>query len=231
MHNSKVAYLKSPQIPAKKEFYEKYWFKAFLKLLGFICGRLPPLRSYIAKTAGGMLGRAHQNYKNGNLIEVYQICADGLKKFFHKTDSLGHYDWWEFMKYGVCAADQLDDSEKKEALILIAENGVRPFEGQSVAFSFCIFSRWKYKEKNYDAAVSFAKQAVEADASYAEGHALIGWYKLFIDQSDPRDNFIAAINCDKEYLNKIINAPEMANFPNIISDLRKVKLLKKESRP
>ena len=44
--------------------------------------------------------------------------------------------------------------------------------------------------------------------------------------ADPLEHFVTAIKCDKEYLSKLINAPEMANFPNIISELRKLKLEK-----
>jgi hypothetical protein len=226
MTKSNVTFLQLPPTPYKKEFYEKYWFKFFTKSLNLVLNLFPPLRRYIAKTASGMLGRAFQCLKAENYDEAYQLCSAGLIKFRHKTDSLGHYDWWEFMRYGTNAAEHLEEIDKKEDLISLAEKGIQPFEGFGVAYSYCLFSRWKYQEKDYDSAITFAERAVKADESYAEAHALVGWYKLFIDQSDPLEHFVTAIKCDNEYLSKLISAPEMANFPNIISELRELKLVK-----
>ncbi len=135
------------------------------------------------------------------------------------------------MRIAVYAVNNLDDNEQKEKLIKLAENGVQPFEGFSVAASVCIFSRWKCKEKDYDAAIAFAERATKADESYAEGHALLGWYKLFIEHSDPIEHFKDAVNRDSDYLAKITNAPEMKDFPNIISELRKLKILKRQAGP
>jgi len=226
MINSKVTYLKSQPTLGKKEFYEKFWFKAFVKALNFTLNIFPPARRFVAKTASGMLGKVYQCLKVGNYNEAYQLCSAGLIKFRHKTDSLGHYDWWEFMRYGTAAADHINEIDKKENLISLAEKGIRPFEGFSVAYSYCLFSRWKYQHKDYDAAISFAKRAIKADGSYAEAHALLGWYKLFIEQSDPIEHFKAAILCDGDYLTKITQAQEMKGFPNIISAIRKLKVCK-----
>jgi tetratricopeptide (TPR) repeat protein len=228
MNTPKITYIDYIAKPVKKEFYETKWFNSLLKITSVVLNHIPPLKRYIAKTASGMIGRAHQNLKAGNFNEAYQICLDGLKKFGDKTDWQGNYDWWEFMRYGAFAANKLNEIFKKNELLSIANDRNDNFSGFGVADAFCIFSRWKYQQKEYDDAVEFAERALKADDTYAECHALLGWYKLFIEQSDPIEYLKSSILCDNNYLHRIVNDPEMEKFPNIISELRDFKIVKKK---
>jgi hypothetical protein len=229
MNNTKITYLNYKSKPVKKEFYETKWFNHSLKIASLVLEHFPPLKRFIAKTAGGMLGRARQNFKAENFNEGYQICIDGLKIFGDKNDWQGNYDWWEFMRYAAFAADKLNEKDKKDELLSIANDRIEIFDGFGVADTFCRFSRWKYQQKEFEAAIEFAERALKADDTYAECHALVGWYKLFIEQSDPIEYLKAAIECDNSYLHRIINDPEMGKFPNILSKLRSFKMVKNKS--
>ena len=231
MKNPKVTVLEGVRQSNEKEFYERWWFKGFVRALSSLVNKIPPLRRYLSKTASGMLGISYQYLKAKNYAEALRICNEGLIRFRNKTDCLGHYDWWEFMKYAACAAYNLDDNEQKLSLISMGENGIEPFEGNAVAVSFCYFSRWRFQEQDYEAAIDYAQRAKNADAKCSEAHFLLGWYALFIDQSDPVEHFRTAIAYDNEYLARITSEPAIEEFPHIIGELRKLSIVREEIEP
>ena len=89
MNNTKITYLNYNPKPVKKEFYETKWINSLLKIASVILEHFPPLKRFIAKTAGGMLGRARQNFKAENFNEGYQICIDGLRNLGRKLIGKG----------------------------------------------------------------------------------------------------------------------------------------------
>lgn len=88
--------------------------------------KIPPFRKYIADSVGGM------------------------------TSFMDHHNWWRFMKHGVDSAKHINDKEVRVKLVEYANTGIEPYEGYDVAYSYLEFSRWKYEEDNYDAAIKFA---------------------------------------------------------------------------
>jgi tetratricopeptide (TPR) repeat protein len=221
----KVVYLTEFKYPKKQEFYEKWWFKSLLNCGAIIIKCIPPLKRYILSTASGKLGLCNRLYREKKYDKVLEICKDSLIKYRDKTDWLGHYDWWEFMRYAVYAADALKDGNQKSYLISLAKDGISPFKGFSVATSYCYFSRWKYSEGDYDNAIQYAETAEKADDKSADAKFILGWYDLFIKNVDPLEHFKAAIKNDIKYLATIINEPAIKDFPHIIAELKKLKLI------
>lgn len=128
------------------------------------------------------------------------------------------------MKNAVYCAHMLDNHRHRNKLVCMAENGVHPMNGYDVAYCFCYFSKWKYVEGRYDLAIDYARRARMAEKSWGEPDFLLGWYALFIEQSDPTDHFLTAIKKNAEYLTIITHDPILAEFPNIIDQVRALRV-------
>jgi tetratricopeptide (TPR) repeat protein len=163
--------------------------------------------------------------------EAFSICAEALSKFRNSTSLLAHYNWWEFMKYAAGAADHPDDGDKKALLISMAEHGFPPFKGDGVAPSFCLFARWRGGVGDYEGAMKYANRAKDADGTCPEAHALLGWYSLLADESDPIEHFKNAIKCDIRYLQLITNEPLVREYPLIVKELKKLFVVRDERKP
>jgi len=229
--SEKVIVLKSLKDKKAKEFYETWWFRAISWLQRFLVRNVPPLRCYIGNTANGMQWRAYCGLKEMKYEEAFSICTEGLLRFRNCTGPFAHYNWWEFIRYAALAADKLDNGEKKAQLVLVAENGFPPFKGDGVAPSFCLFARWKGAEGDYEGAIEYARRAKQATETHAEAHALLGWYSLFVDESEAVEHFRNAIRYDGRYLHLITNEPVVREYPSIIKELRKLSVVRDERKP
>ena len=224
MKSSKVIPISETKHVEEKPFYEQRWFKGLGRVLSLLF-KIPPIRRYFSKTISGMLARTFKSMKEGDYEEALRIAHLGMSKCRTSKDLLAAWHWWEFMSYAVRSTDRLDNSEQKALLVSLAEDGLKPAKGYYPAYCFCHFSRWKYREGDFGAAVDYARKAKEAEESYAEADFLLGWYALFIYQEDPISHFKSAIENDKEYLYRITHEPELMGFPQIIQELQDLRLV------
>jgi hypothetical protein len=224
MKNSKVIPISEIQHVEQKPFYEQRWFRGLGRVLSLL-GKVPPIRRYFSKTVSGMLVRTFKAMKDGDYEEALRIAHLGINKCRTSKDSLAPWHWWEFMSYAVRSTDRLDNSKQKALLMSLAEDGLKPAKGCYPAYCFCYFSRWKYLEGNFGAAVDYARKAKEAEELYAEADFLLGWYALFIYQENPISHFKSAIEKDRKYLYRITHEPELIGFPHIIQELKDLQLV------
>ena len=124
------------------------------------------------------------------------------------------------MHFAVDNLDKCGDQEKMEEVIELARNGVEPFQGYYVARSFLAFSRWKYREGDYDGAIEFAESAASADDTWAEPDFVLGWYHLVLGGGDPMRHLTRAIRKDHRILFRIANDSECRKHPHIVQRLK-----------
>ncbi|MET0010759.1 MAG: hypothetical protein ABW109_23130, partial [Candidatus Thiodiazotropha sp. 6PLUC4] len=127
---------------------------------------------------------------------------------------------WQFMKHGVDSAKHIEETDLKEKLILFANEGIEPFEGYDVAYSYLEFSRWKYHENRYNEAVSYAKIASDADVTWAEPEFILGWYGLLLSKGNAEQHLGKAIERDQRIIFRIANDEICKQYPHIINKLK-----------
>lgn len=220
----KVAYITGFKPKDNKEFYEKFWFKYIATGIVLILRIIPPFQRYIENSASWMLGMISIHERKGEYEQAMKLARAGLEKCQSSTDALGKWDWWQFMCHAAHVAHKLNMSEERERLISIAENYGKTVEGYYPACASCYFSRWRYEQGDYDAAIEYAQEAKSADKEYAESDFLLGWYALFVKQDNPIEYFKSAIRKDKTYLGRITHDPALKPFRNIIEELKEFKV-------
>ena len=232
MEKSQLHILPGTKPVQKKPFHERRWVKLSLMVVSVIM-KIRPIQRYIDNTCAGMKGLISRCLREKNYEEALSIAHAGMRK--SRQDShrmLAQYDWWNFMYYAVCCAEELGSVDEREKLISIAESGFEPFQGFYAACTFCFFSRWMYEVKNYDAAIEYARRAINADGKLAEADFLLGWYALFLDQQDPTEHFRSAIMKDNTYLAKIVHEPALnEQFPHLIDQLRNLSVVRNNDKP
>ena len=127
-------------------------------IIGFIrlLSKIPFIRRKLNNSMGGTAGRIFSCWEREDYKRATEISIEALERFKNKKDLCGpdmsHHHWWSFMKHGVDSAKHIEEKDLKEQLIAMANEGLNPFEGYDVAYSFLEFSRWKYNENKYDEA-------------------------------------------------------------------------------
>ena len=128
------------------------------------------------------------------------------------------------MRLAARSLEECGDQEKWSTLEEMARNGVEPFEGYEAAGSFLAFSRRKYDEGDYDAAIENAEAAARADETWAEPNFALGWYYLVLGRGDALEQFTQAIHKDHGILFRIANDSECRQHPHIIQRLKELSI-------
>lgn len=190
--------------------------------------RIPPIRRWLANSIGGMQQALVRCFQAEDYEKAAKIAIYALKKLRHKTSLLflfsPHHHWWEFMKFAVQSLERCESKEMRDEVIGLAKDGIEPFEGHDVAYSFDRFSRWRYEEKDYDTAVNFAEIASKADETWADSDLLLGWYNLALDRGDPVPHLRRAIKKDHRILFRISQDPLFSRYPHIIGQLKNLAI-------
>jgi hypothetical protein len=221
--HEKIVYMTGVQPKRNKEWYERFWFKCIATGIAVVFRAMPPLRRYVENSASWMLGMISVHERKGEYEKALQLAHAGLEKCKNSTDTLDEWDWWQFMCHAAHIAHILNMGDERERLISIAEHHGKSVEGYYPACAFCYFSRWRYEQENYEAAIKFAQLVKAGDENYAEPDFLLGWYALFVKRDNPIEYFRSAIRKDKSYLGRITHDPALKPFANILEELTKLE--------
>ena len=207
--------------------YKPIRHSRLLRLAVWLVGlvrKIPYFNKMINESEGGLSGRIFRCQADGNHAQATRLAIFALEKFRHKKSRLApgldHHNWWRFMQHGSQSAGQTDQAELKEKLILLAKDGIEPFEGVFVAKSYLEFSRWRYRAEVYDQAIEFAEIAAEADPTWAEPDFLLGWYGLVLGTGNAENHLSRAIEKDQRILFRIANNDICKQYPSIIRKLK-----------
>ena len=220
----KVAFITDFQPKQDKQWYEKFWFRLIATGIGVIFRIIPPFQRYVEKSASWMLGMISVHERKGEYEKALELAHAGLEKCQNSADTLGEWDWWQFICHAAHVAHNLELHDERERLISIAEQRRKTVDGYYPGVAFCYFSRWRYEQGDYDAAIKFAEQAKAEDEDYAEPDFLLGWYTLFVKRDNPIEYFRRAIRMDKSYLGRITHDPALKPFPNILEEITKLEV-------
>jgi len=204
-------------------FKEPRFTKFFIWLIRQFA-RIPYIQNKINNSSGGLSGSIFRCWECNDYTKATNIAIHALERFRHKKDKLcpgmEHHNWWSFMKHGVDSAKRIEDKELKEKLIIFANDGITPFEGYDVAYSYLEFSRWRYRENNYEEAVKYAEVASQADDTWAESEFILGWYGLLLSTGNAEEHLCNAIERDQRILFRISNNEICKQYPSIINKLK-----------
>jgi hypothetical protein len=184
-----------------------------------------PIPMHLADRTGPLLVTVSRLLKAAEYGEALALSHQGLQCCGQSKDAKLRSRWWQFLSCAVYTVEMLDRAEEREKLISLAKAYRVQDRGHSVAYCFSHFSRWKYAERDYGTAMTYAEIACDADRTFAEAHFLLGWYALFLRQTDPLEHFRSAVKHDPRYLERIRRDPELSNFPDLIENLRRPRLL------
>jgi len=208
----------------RKRPFKEPRFTAFFIWVIRLFSKIPYIRKKINNSAGGLSGSIFRCWSKKDYKKATEISIFALERFRNKKDWLGpdmqHHNWWQFMKHGVDSAKNIDEPELKSKLIIIADNGPKPYEGYDVAYSYLEFSRWKYQDNNYEDAIKYARLAASADNTWAEPEFILGWYSLLLGKGNAEEHLSNAIDRDKRILFRVANNEVCKQYPHIINKLK-----------
>ena len=130
--------------------------------------------------------------------------------------------WWFFAGLAVENLSASGDNDGMERLIVMARDGVPPFEGYEVAQTYLALSRWKYKQEDLDAAIGFAEQAAKADATWADPNFVLGWYCLVMGRDGASDYLAKAVEIEPGIYARIAKDPVCGRHPHITARLKRL---------
>src|SRR3989344_1271724 len=207
----------------RQPFKEPSFTRFFVSLIRLI-EKIPPVKRYIADSAGGLSGRIFRCWENKEYEKATQIAIYALGKYRQKKSKLlpfmHHHTWWSFMKHGVDSAKMIENDELREKLIEFANIGIEPFAGYDVGYSFLEFSRWKYQANHIKDAVKYAEVASKADNTWAEPDFILGWYGLLLGAGNAEEHLSRAVEKDQRILFRIANNDVCKQYPHIINKLK-----------
>lgn len=225
MGDSKIIHLPRESRATKERLFDRLRRPTLRHILS-ILKQMLPIPSYLLDYTGPYLVTVSRLIKAGRHGEALSLSHEGLDTCDELVEAKGRSRWWQFLSCAVYCAEMLDREEERERLLSLGKARRGRDEGRDVAYCFSHFSRWKYVDGDYDTAIAYAEIARGADRSFAEAHFLLGWYTLFVRESDPIEHFRAAIENDGAYLARIVHDPEIVNFPHLRAQLRKPRLVK-----
>jgi len=225
MGDSKIIHLPRESRATKERLFDRLRRPTLRHILS-ILKQMLPIPSYLLDYTGPYLVTVSGLIKAGRHGEALSLSHEGLDTCDELGDAKGQSRWWQFLSCAVYCAEMLDREDERERLLSLGKARQRRDKGRDVAYCFSHFSRWKYVDGDYDTAIAYAEIARGADRSFAEAHFLLGWYTLFVRESDPIEHFRAAIENDGAYLARIVHDPEIVNFPHLRAQLRKPRLVK-----
>ena len=209
----------------KKPFKEPWFTGIFIGIFRLIA-KIPFIRRKLNNSIGGLSGNIFscwekQDYKKATEISIYALERFRCKKDRWFPDMM-HHHWWSFVKHGVDSAKHIDVQELNEKLISLAKDGIEPFEGYDVAYSFLEFSRWEYARSNNAIAFKYAEIASKADETWGEPDFVLGWLSLVLGKGRAEYYLRKAISKDKRILFKISSNSICKQYPNIINKLKEM---------
>lgn len=196
------------------------FFVGVIRLLA----KIPYVKKKLNNSSGGLAGSIFSSWESKDYKRATEISIYALERFRHKKDRLvphmAHHNWWSFMKHGVDSAKHIEDKDLKDKLVTLASNGIEPFEGYDVAYSYLEFSRWEYQENKYEEAVKYAEVASNADSTWAEPEFILGWYGLLLSKGNAEEHLNKAIERDHRVLFRIVNNEICKQYPHILNKLK-----------
>lgn len=186
--------------------------------------RLGFMRRWYRNSWQGRAGSISALANRGEHDKAAALAIEALKEYRHAPDSTwtvsGRDVWWYFMQLAAFSVDKCGDREKREALIGLARHGVRPINGYFEALSFLTFSRWKFRERDYGAAIEFAEVAADVDETWAEPDFILGWYSQVLGWGDAMEHFARAVRKDPSIRSRIVEDPVCGRHPHIVQKLK-----------
>ena len=206
-----------------KPFKEPLFTKIFVASIQLLA-KIPPIKKYMAESVGGFSGSIFSCWEKREYEKATQIAIHALEKYRNKKSRLfhfmSHHHWWSFMQYGVDSARHIKNEELRERLVQYANEGIEPFAGYDVAYSYLEFSRWRYGANRYDEAIKYAEVASRADETWAEPDFILGWYGLLLSMGNAEEHLSRAIEKDQRSLFRIVNNEVCKQYPHIIDKLK-----------
>jgi len=226
MGDAKIVHLSRDGRAKKERFFDRLR-RPTLRHIVSILKQMLPIPSYLLDYTGPYLVTVSRLIEEKKYGDALAVCHKGLDMCDELGEAKRRSRWWQFLSCAVYCAEMLDKEDEKERLLSLGEARRGRERCRDVAYCYSHFSRWKYADEDYDMAAEYAEIARGADSTFAEAHFLLGWYALFVRESDPIEHFRAAIENDPEYLARITHDPEIMNFPHIIRKLRAPMLLRR----
>ncbi len=194
-----------------------------LRLLRFIC-RIPWIKRRLNNTVGGLSGRIFRCMEDGEFNEAAAIAFYALEKYRNKNEErlgfMNHHHWWSFMRHAVDSIEKGGNSEQIDKAIKYGQEGIEPFEGYDVAYSFVAYSRWKYRAQIFESAVEYANIASAADKTWGYPEFLLGWYALVSGSGDAAKHLKEAIKRDPRIIFRVSSDPICKTRPDIAVKLK-----------
>ncbi len=204
-------------------FKEPAFTGVVLHVLRFL-GHIPWLKAKLNDTVGGLNSQIFRCWEAARYEEAVNIALYALDKYRDNNNgSLGfmnHHHWWSFMRYAVKSIEKSGDLGNMKQTLERAREGIEPFEGYDVAFSFVAFSLWKFKEERIEEAVDLAKTASEADPTWGYPEFLLGWYCLVAGGGDASRHLANAVQRDPRIIFRVASDPICHARPDISSKLK-----------
>lgn len=208
----------------KESKFRDSWFFKTASFFVRLVEKIPFIAKKINQSEGGLSGAIFRCQAKGDHIQAIRIAVFALEKFRDKKSRLApgmeHHSWWSFMRHAVESAKHTEHRGLKNKLISLAENGIEPFEGYYAAMAYLEFSRWRYRESNYDKAIEYAKVAAAADQTWAEPDFLLGWYGLVLSSGNAEYHLSRAVEKDRRILFRIVNDEICKQYPSITRKLK-----------
>lgn len=221
--------------PTKEDYEENSrlvtWLWPAAKVLAHLLrpfARFGFTRRLVGGTIGGRIGAISRYEERGEHDKAFDLAIKALNEYRHKRPGVrfpnGRDYWWFFMHLAARSLEECGDQEKWSTLEEMARNGVEPFEGYEAAGSFLAFSRRKYDEGDYDAAIENAETAARADETWAEPDFVLGWYCLVLGGGDAVPHLAEAVRKDQRFFFRIANDPQCRRYPHVIQRLKELSL-------
>lgn len=221
--------------PTKRELDEfpgpSRRLRRFVEILGPLIRsflRIGFLRRAASRSIGGRLGMIYRLTRRGEHEAAVAQAIEALRRDAYRHGQPGFLKlsgqdfWWLFMSAALPSLHELDDPEKWDEVIALAEDGVEPFQGYEVAQCLLAFAQWKYRAGEYDAALDFAERAARADETWAEPEFFLGWYRLVLAGGDAMPHLKAALSKDRGIFFRIAKDPVCRRYPHLIQRLKEL---------
>ena len=195
------------------------WCLRPLTRIGFV-------RRHLGKSFGGRVGAVSRYALRGEHDKAADLAIEALAEYRLQSPGThfvsGVDFWWFFMRLATRSLEQSGDPEKWDQVIELAKNGPEPLKGYDVACSFLAMARWKYQQRDFDVATTFATTASKADATWPEPDFFMGWCCLALGRGDALAHLSLAVEKDPRILERIVEDTVCRQHPHIIEGLRKI---------
>ena len=184
---------------------------------------LPGARSYLAGTLGGRSGELIRLMEKKRFPEAFKCALDGVTycETHRSPFDMQRMYWWIFMENAARSANELGDAEQQQ---VVARLGTVPEPGGlNEAHCLEMLSRWRWRARDVEGAIDFARRAVLADATWPAGHVFLAWYGLITGKFDPLPRLREAVRVSPAILEEIRTNADFARFPELIAALGEIR--------